>query len=120
MLGMATDIRPDPGPFGTEPNGRPNGEAMAAILAAGIGSFAIGLFVILHSAGIFSAPAIHAGAGGVSGRTTLGIVAWLIAWLGLHFRWKGHHIEPRGVYRATVLLIVLGLIATFPPIWVLL
>lgn len=117
---MATEFAPDHRQSGTQSNGRPNGEAMAAILAAGIGSFAIGLFVVLHSAGIFSAPAIHSGAGGVSGRTTFGVVVWLIAWLGLHIRWQGRHVEPRGVYRATVILLVLALIATFPPVWELL
>lgn len=117
---MATSPPADTVPSGTVPNGRPNGEAMAAILAAGIGSFALGLFVILHSARIFSAPALHSGAGGVSGRTTFGIIVWLIAWAVLHVRWKGRHCEPRGIYRATVILLLLSLIATFPPTWELL
>lgn len=99
---------------------RPNGEAMAAFLAAGIGALAVGLFVILNEIGVFSPPALHVGAGGVSGRTTFAIIAWLVAWVVLHFRWRGRHVEPRGVYRWMLILLVAGLVATFPPVWGLL
>lgn len=97
-----------------------HGAAQAAFLAAGIGGFAIGLFVILHEAGIFSAPAIYRPAGGLSGRTTLAIAAWLIAWAVLHYRWKDRQVDPHRVQLWTVILIVLGLIMTFPPVWGLL
>ena len=33
-----------------------NGAAMAAVLGAGIGSFAVGVFVLLNEAGLFAAP----------------------------------------------------------------
>lgn len=110
----------DPGSDTPVTTTRPNGEAMAAFLAAGIGASAIGLFVILNTIGIFSAPALHAGAGGVSGRTTFAVVVWLIAWGVLHFRWRNRHMEPRTIYRLTLILLIAGLIATFPPVWELL
>lgn len=96
------------------------GAALAAFLAAGIGAFAVGLFVILHEAGIFSAPALYGPAGGLSGRTTLATATWLIAWAVLHHRWKDRVPEARRVQVWTVALIVLGLIMTFPPVWGLL
>ena len=95
----------------------PNGAAMAAIVGSGIGTFAMGLFVILSEAKIFSAPALYAPAGGLSGRTTFAVVVWLIAWGVLHSRWKTHQIEPGGVITVTVVLIALGLLGTFPPVW---
>ena len=58
----------------------PNGAAMAAALAAGIGAFAMGLFVLLNEAGLFAAPALYGPAGGVTGRTTFATVVWLGAW----------------------------------------
>ena len=97
-----------------------NGAALAAILAAGIGSFAMGLFVILNSAGLFSAPSLYGPSGGVTGRTTLTIVSWLIIWAVLHNRWKDRHVEPRRVHALTFILIVLGIVLTFPPVWTLL
>jgi hypothetical protein len=57
-----------------------NGSAMAALLGGGIGAFAMGAVVLLNEAGIFAAPTLYAPAGGVSGRTTLATIVWLMAW----------------------------------------
>jgi hypothetical protein len=97
-----------------------NGSAMAAFLGAGIGSFAMGVIVLLNEAGIFAAPAVYAPAGGVSGRTTLATVAWLVAWGLLHYRWKGREIAPGRVSALTLVLLALGILATLPPVWGLL
>jgi hypothetical protein len=97
-----------------------NGAAMAAFMAAGIGAFAIGLVVGLNEAGLFAAPTLYGPAGGLSGRATMGTIAWLVAWAILHRRWNGREIAPRRVYSSTLLLIGLGVLATFPPVWGLL
>ena len=97
-----------------------NGSAMAAFVSAGIGSFAVGLMVILNEAGILVAPTLYGPSGGVSGRTTLAAVVWLIAWGVLHYRWNGRSIAARPIYVVTVILIGLGVLLTFPPVWALL
>src|SRR5688500_18111374 len=94
-----------------------NGAALASLMAAGIGAFAMGFFVIIHEAGLFSAPALYAPAGGLSGRTAFAIVTWLAVWAVLHFRWKNRQIEPRRVYTATVVTTALGIVLCFPPFW---
>lgn len=98
----------------------PNGAALAAILAAGVGAFALGVILILNETGLFVAPALYAPAGGVSGRTSLAAVAWLIAWAVLHSRWKNRQIDAPGVRRLAFTLIALGILLTFPPVWGLL
>lgn len=95
----------------------PNGAALAAFLAAGIGAFALGVIVILNEMGLFSAPALYAPAGGVTGRTTLGAVIWLLAWALLHHRWKDREIDGWGAYAVAMLLVGLGIVLTFPPVW---
>lgn len=100
-----------------EIRGTIDGPTMAAVLGAGIGALAVGLFVILHAAGLFSAPSLYGPAGGVSGRTTLAAVVWLTAWAVLHGRWKDREIAARPVFGLTLALVVLGLLATFPPVW---
>ncbi len=95
----------------------PNGAAMAAVLAAGIGSLAIGAFVLLNEAGLYAAPALYGPAGGVTGRTTFGAIVWLLAWGALHARWRSRAVASGPVFGATVVLIVLALLATFPPVW---
>jgi len=97
-----------------------NGSAMAAFLSGGIGAFAMGLVVILNEAGIFAAPTLYGPAGGVSGRTTVATVVWLVAWGLLHYRLKDREIAPRRIYPVTLILIGLGILATFPPVWGLL
>ena len=94
-----------------------NGAAMAAILAAGVGAFAMGLVVILNEAGVFAAPSLYGPAGGVSGRTTIAVVIWLGAWAVLQSRWKGRHVESRRVSTTTMILTAVGLVLTFPPVW---
>jgi hypothetical protein len=100
-----------------EPGVMTNGPALAAVLGAAIGAFAMGLIVLLNEAGIFSVPALCAPAGGVSGRTTLAVVVWLIAWAVLHARWKDRDIGFRRVAGASLLLIALGMLGTYPPLW---
>jgi len=97
-----------------------NGAALASFLGAGIGAFAMGVMVILSEASLFVAPALYPPAGGVSGRTTLAAVIWLIGWAVLHSRWKGRQIESRRVHAVTLILIGLGVLLTFPPVWKLL
>jgi hypothetical protein len=94
-----------------------NGAAMAAFVAAGAGAFAMGLVVLLHEVGVYSAPALHGGAGGVSGRTTFAVVAWLVVWLALHLAWRRRDIPPRRALAITLVLTMLGVLGTFPPFW---
>ena len=90
---------------------------MAAFLAAGIGSLALGVFVILNEAGVLVAPSLYGPAGGVSGRTTFAVVVWLIAWLVAHRLWRDRSLDSGRVLAVTLALIALGLLLTFPPVW---
>ena len=109
---MATVSRPHPPGLAAT-----NGGGMAAVLAAGIGSFAVAAFVLLNEAGLFAAPALYGPAGGVTGRTTLAAAVWLVAWGGLHARWRSREVAPGGVFTWTVALVVLAILGTFPPLW---
>ena len=94
-----------------------DGPLWAAILASGIGAFAMGFVVILNEAGIFAAPSLYGPSGGVSGRTTIAVIVWLVAWAVLHRRWRNRSVGARRVRAITLLLIGLGLVASFPPVW---
>lgn len=102
------------------PGASTNGAALASMLGAGIGALAMGIIVILNETGLYAAPALYAPAGGVSGRTTFAALAWLIAWAVLHRRWSGRHVESRHVQAVTLLLIGMGVLLLFPPVWTLL
>jgi hypothetical protein len=96
----------------------PNGGAWAAVLAAGIGCAAIGLLVDLAegSKSFSAALTLSKAVGDLSGKTTLGIVCWLIAWVLLHWRWRRREIaSPGRVAVITGVLVLVAMIAVFPP-----
>lgn len=99
------------------PTTRVNGALWAAILASGIGGFGVGLMVILNESGIFAAPTLYGPAGGVSGRTTIAAVIWLVSWALLHRLWRDREVDGGRVTVIAAALILLGLIGTFPPVW---
>lgn len=95
----------------------PNGAVWAAILASGIGGFSVGLVVILNEAGIFASPTLYGPAGGVSGRTTIAAVIWLVSWTVLHRLWRDREVDGGRVTAIAAVLVLLGLVGTFPPVW---
>lgn len=106
-----------------EPAGRaviPNGGALAAVLAAGVGAFALGLLVIANEAGLFAAPSLYGPSGGLSGRSTFAVVAWLVAWSLLHIRWRDRDVHVARTLTWALVLVGLGLVMMFPPVWGLL
>jgi len=94
-----------------------NGPAAAAILASGIGSLTLGLVTTLAQANtlIRSALNLYDPAGPLSGKTTVAVVIWLVAWVVIHQLWKNGHVNFTRIYIATLILIALGLLGTFPP-----
>ena len=98
----------------------PNGGALAAVLAAGVGALAMGLFVIANEAGLFAAPSLYGPTGGLSGRSTFAVVTWLAAWAILHARWSNRTLASTRVLGWALVLVGLGVIMTFPPVWSLL
>ncbi|HET6184890.1 MAG TPA: hypothetical protein VFA03_15025 [Acetobacteraceae bacterium] len=94
-----------------------NGPAAAAILAAGIGSLALGIFAFagdaipsLSQAFVFWRPT-----GPLSGVTCTAILVWLAVWLVLGSRWKQRDVRLARVNLASFLMLSAGLLLTFPP-----
>ena len=97
----------------------PNGPAAAAILSAGVGSAIIGL---MTTGAVISAE-LKAGlnwwspAGPLTGKTGLGVIAWLVTWVVLHVLWKDKDVPLIRVLVVTLVLLALGLLLTFPPVF---
>ena len=96
----------------------PNGAGAAAILAAGIGSVALGVFTLLADAinGIKSFLNFYSPTGPLSGVTTLAIVVWLAAWFVLAKKWNGRDVAMKWVNGVAFLLLAVGFALTFPPL----
>lgn len=94
-----------------------NGPAAAAILAAGIGCFAVGAFALAGDA----VPAIarlftfYSPAGPLSGVTTSAIVVWLLSWFILSRRWHEKSVALGRVTAIAFVLLIFSVLLTFPP-----
>lgn len=97
----------------------PNGPAAAAILSAGVGSATIGLMTTgaVISAGLKSALNWWSPAGPLTGKTSVGVVAWLVTWIVLHVLWKDKDVPLVRVLVVMLVLLVLGVLLTFPPVF---
>ena len=95
---------------------KPDGPLAAVLLAAGIGSFALGLFTTLAEAstGFRERLIFNAGVGPLSGKTIWATVVFVIAWVVLHFMWRERDRILRSATIAFVVLTLLGLLGTFP------
>ncbi len=98
---------------------KPTGPGAAAVVAAGIGTFMIGLMASLAvaSAGLNNALNWYNPTGPLSGKTGVGIVAWLLGWVILHAAWKTKNVNFGRAFSWALALVVLGFLLTFPPVF---
>jgi hypothetical protein len=94
-----------------------NGSGAAAILSAGIGSFAIAVLSLAgdKSASLKNSLIFYKPTGALSGVTTLGVVIWLIAWGVLEWRWRRNTIALAKINVLAFVLLGLSFLLTFPP-----
>ncbi|MGD0098467.1 MAG: hypothetical protein ABSB60_18445 [Terracidiphilus sp.] len=117
-MSVQTPIATEVSPVISDPTVIPNGSGAAAILSAGIGSFAVALFAIAadKSAFVKDLLAFYKPTGALSGETTVAILLWLAAWAILNWRWRRRNVSLRGVNLIALVLLGLSLLLTFPPV----
>ena len=94
----------------------PNGPAAAVLLASGIGTFVLGLLATLNeaSADVNEFLAFTDDVGPLSGKTIIAAAAFFLSWALLGFLWRGRDLAWRPVLIATIVLLALGFLGTFP------
>ncbi len=97
----------------------PNGPAAAAVLAGGIGSVVLGIAIMLVelSGGIKNLLNWWNPAGPLTGKTGVAVVAFLLSWALLARLWRGKDVNFPRVAVWSLVLVALGLLLTFPPIF---
>jgi hypothetical protein len=95
---------------------RPSGPAAAAMIAAGIGTLCLGLLTTLSEASTGFADFLQWNdrVGPLSGKTILSVIAYAAGWAVLYGLWREKEVPLRTAMRATLLLVALGLVGTFP------
>lgn len=101
---------------------KPDGPGAAAMLAAGIGIFSLGLLTTLNEL----SEALHdwlqsfemgRGVGPLAGKTTVAVIAWLVAWIILAIAWRRRDLNIKPVFWMSLVLGLLGLVLMFPPVF---
>ena len=95
-----------------------NGSGAAAILAAGVGSFAL---AVLACAGdkvtaVKNSLVFYKPTGTLSGVTTVAILIWLLTWGILEWRWRNRTVAAGRTSAVALVLLALSLLLTFPPV----
>lgn len=98
---------------------KPTGPVAAVLLASGIGSFVLGLFTVLSEAseGIHEFLVFDEGVGPLSGKTTLAVIAFVASGIVLGYGLRKREVNLKSVLTATVVLIALGVLFTFPEVF---
>jgi hypothetical protein len=102
----------------TQEQAMTNGPGAAAILAAGVGCFALGVLAVLGDVSpafkklmIFYKPT-----GPLSGVTTCAVLIWIVVWALLEWRLRRKSVQLGRASIVALVLLGLGLLLTFPPV----
>jgi hypothetical protein len=95
-----------------------NGSGAAAILAAGIGSFALAVLSCAgdKSAAVKNSLIFYRPTGPLSGVTTAAILIWILTWGILESRWRNRTVAVGRISVVALALLALSLLLTFPPV----
>lgn len=93
----------------------------AAVIASGIGSVMLGLATIGAEANdsIKTALTWNVGVGPLSGKTGVAVIAFVVSWVILHFVFRDRPIRLVRGFTIGIILVALGLLMTFPPVFLL-
>lgn len=95
------------------------GEAAAALLAGGIGCFVIGLMTTLAEfpalLSLKNALNWYNPVGPLSGKTGVGIIAFVLAWALGHYLLRTKEVSLKLYFTISLVLTFLGFLLTFPP-----
>ncbi len=96
-----------------------DGPPAAGLMATGIGALTLGLFTTLAeaSSGIKDFLQMDDEVGSLSGKTILAAVAYLLSFVVLGLVWRGKTFPLRAILIAAGVLVLLGVLLTFPPIF---
>ena len=101
---------------GAQERDRPEGPVSAAIIAGGVGSFALGLLTTIAegSESFKENLQLNDEVGPLSGKTTYAVAIWLASWFVLHLTMRRGSTETRTALTIALVLVGLGVVGTFP------
>jgi hypothetical protein len=120
MVTKTADITHEPAKADVETSVSAADRAMgASMIASGVGSLVLGIAVVLAEINpdFKTFATWNSGVGPLSGKTGLSVIAFLVSWVALHYGFQRRAVSLTTSFMITVGLVVLGLLLTFPPIF---
>jgi uncharacterized membrane protein len=100
---------------------KPDGPAGAAMVAAGAGTFVLGLFTLLNELSTGVNKLLNAfdtgGVGPLSGKSILASIAFIVVLGALWALWRDKDVDLKKMFWIGIGLGVVGALLTFPPIF---
>ncbi len=98
------------------PREKPFGPVAAAFLSADVGALVLGILTTLAeaSAGVKDALEFNESVGPLSGKTSIAVAAWGVAWAILYPVLKDRNPAMKAVFTWTAILFAVALVLTFP------
>lgn len=92
----------------------------AAMIGSGIGALVLGVAIVLAEANADIKNFLNwvGPVGPLSGKTGLAVLAFVVSWAALHYGFQRRAITLTTAFIVTVVLLILGLLLTFPPVFV--
>ena len=102
---------------GSRSPGATNGCGVAALMATGVGAFALAMLAILadHSPGFKKLMLFYTPTGPLSGVTTTAVGVWLVCWICLDTAWKRREVGKAAIGIALALMAI-SFVLMFPPV----
>jgi hypothetical protein len=96
---------------------KPNGPAVAVMIATGIGMLVLGILTTLGEAseGVADFLKFSDRVGPLSGKTDLAAAAFLVSWGALHMALREREVDWKPAITALIVLFVIALVLVFPP-----
>ncbi|SRR6266536_1538721 len=98
------------------------GFAAATLIGGGFGTAFFGLLTLISERWVSTQPGltISKDVGPLSGKAVYGVIAWLVVWALLAVVLRNRKVSERVTYWTTGVLVGIGFLLTFPPVWKLL
>lgn len=107
---------------------KPNGAAVAAILAACFALLVLGVTVLASELNPwFNNPFLlnvgkawipnAQGIGPYSGKETFLLGGWAVSWIGLHLALRRRNVNTRVMFGLASLMLVVAVLLVWPPVW---
>ena len=95
------------------------GFTAATLISGGFGTALFGFITLIAEVFVKTQPSLTLtkSVGPLSGKVAYAVIGWLVGYAVLAIAFRGRNVAEKTTYVITGILIALGFVLTFPPVW---